>query len=73
VTGAGIFFALQSVDMSAKLDAFFSALDNHVKRIVKNPDELVHGNAEQRAELRKWLDAYVDERVEIKLKEHRDK
>jgi t-SNARE complex subunit (syntaxin) len=63
--------ALQFVDMSATLDAFLSALDNQVKRIIRQPDQLVHGDEKQRMELRTWLDAYIDERIELKLKELR--
>jgi hypothetical protein len=55
--------------MSAKLDALLSVLDNHIARIIKNPQELVHDDAGQRKELGSWLDAYVDERVELKLRE----
>jgi len=55
--------------MGPKLDAFLSALDNQIKRVIRQPDQLVHGDEKQRLELRSSLDAYVDERIELKLKE----
>jgi hypothetical protein len=54
--------ALQCVNMRATLNAFLAALDNHIKRIMRQPDQMVHGDENQRVELRTLIDKYVDER-----------
>jgi hypothetical protein len=56
--------------MSATLDAFISALDNHIRRVQKS-NELVTDTLEQRRELRDLIDRYIDERIDAKLK-HQD-
>jgi len=38
--------------------------------VIKNPDAVTHGDDRQRLELRAVMDAYIDERIELKLKEH---
>jgi hypothetical protein len=45
------------------------ALGNHIRSIIKNPNALVPDEEKQRIELRKLMDSYVDERIELKLKE----